>query len=72
MTSIFVFHRDLRLEDNLGLLRALEEQKVVYLIFILDERQFENNPYRSDKALIFLFDSLSDLNSELKKKKIVS
>jgi deoxyribodipyrimidine photo-lyase len=53
----------------LGLLRALEEQKVVYLIFILDERQFENNPYRSDKALIFLFDSLSDLNSELKKKK---
>ena len=34
--SLFVFRQDLRLEDNLGLIQAMESSEGVLPIFILD------------------------------------
>ena len=36
-TSLFVFRRDLRLQDNTGLIQALENSKQVVTLFIVDE-----------------------------------
>lgn len=67
-TSLFLFHRDLRLEDNTGLIQALKESEQVIPVFILEKKQIENNPYRGDHALQFMLESLEELNQELLKK----
>ncbi len=65
-TSLFLFHRDLRLDDNTGLLAALEASNNVIPCFIFDPRQVEaQNEYRSLNALQFLLESLYDLNQQL-------
>jgi deoxyribodipyrimidine photo-lyase len=67
--SLFVFRRDLRIEDNTGLILALENSKQVIPCFILDERQIdEKNEYRSDNAIFFMRNCLLDLDLELKKR----
>jgi len=66
--ALHIFRRDLRLEDNTALIRALELSVEVIPCFILDERQIVNNPYKSDNALIFMMNSLLELNSQLLKK----
>ncbi len=66
--SIFIFRRALRLEDNKGLLRALEFSEKVIPCFIFDKRQVEGNPYKSQNSLQFLINSLKELNSELRQK----
>lgn len=45
--SLFIFRRDLRLIDNVGLNAALAQSQQVVLAFILDPRQIEMHPYRS-------------------------
>ncbi|BCS90762.1 MAG: deoxyribodipyrimidine photo-lyase [Candidatus Micrarchaeota archaeon] len=67
MRSIFLFHRDLRLEDNSALIRALKESEEVLPLFIIDPRQVEDNEYKSLYAIGFMIDSLIDLDNELKK-----
>lgn len=65
--SVFIFRRDLRLEDNLGLLALLEQSEVVVPAFIFDPRQVErnNNKYFSEPAFQFLLNSLAELNQDL-------
>ncbi|MBA3954219.1 deoxyribodipyrimidine photo-lyase [Candidatus Dependentiae bacterium] len=64
--TLFIFRRDLRLEDNTGLQAALKESHTVIACFILDPRQVtEENAYKSTNALQFMFDSLLDLNTQL-------
>ena len=63
--SLFIFRRDLRLDDNIGLLDAVKNSKEVIPIFILDPRQVEEHPYRSLNAQQFLFESLKELNQQL-------
>ena len=65
MKSLFVFRRDLRLEDNTALIQALSDSDQVIPCFILDPRQLESNEYRSLNAIQFMFESLRELNSEL-------
>ncbi|HLP79803.1 MAG TPA: deoxyribodipyrimidine photo-lyase, partial [Acidobacteriota bacterium] len=43
--TLFIFHRDLRLEDNTALIRACLLSRKVSFAFIFDKRQFEDNPY---------------------------
>ncbi len=43
--ALFIFRRDLRLEDNLGLLFALKEAHEVIAVFIFTPEQVEKNPY---------------------------
>ncbi len=67
MKSIFIFRRDLRLEDNLGLLKALEETDEVLPIFIFTPEQVSKNKYKSSNAIQFMVECLSELDEELDK-----
>ncbi len=67
--SIFLFRRDLRLDDNTGLLSALAQSELVAPCFILDPRQIEKHRYRSLPALAFMLESLADLDTQLRQKK---
>jgi deoxyribodipyrimidine photo-lyase len=67
--SLFIFRRDLRLEDNTALIEALKQSEEVIPCFIFDPRQIgEKNKFKSNNALCFMQESLEDLNEELKKK----
>ncbi len=66
--SLFLFRRDLRLEDNTGLIFALKSSEVVIPAFIFTPEQIENNPFRSEHCLKFMVESLKDLERQLKKK----
>lgn len=66
--ALFIFRRDLRLEDNKGLLFALENAQKVILSFIFAPEQIKNNPYRSDRCLQFMLESLEDLENDILKK----
>jgi deoxyribodipyrimidine photo-lyase len=67
--SIFIFRRDLRIDDNIGLYNALKMTKHVIPIFIFTEQISNKNKVKSNNAVEFMIESLEDLNSELKKKK---
>lgn len=66
--SLFLFRRDLRLEDNTGLIFALKSSEIVIPAFIFTPEQIEKNPFRSDHCLKFMIESLKDLENQLKKK----
>jgi deoxyribodipyrimidine photo-lyase len=66
--SLFIFRRDLRLEDNTGLIFALQSSESVIPAFIFTPEQIENNPFRSDHCLKFMIESLEDLENQLKNK----
>ncbi len=64
--SVFIFRRDLRLQDNTGLNEALRLSKQVLPCFIFDPRQIEPHPYQSKSALQFMLQCLTDLQQQLK------
>jgi deoxyribodipyrimidine photo-lyase len=66
--SIFIFRRDLRLNDNTALIEALDKSKNVIPIFIFTPEQLENNQYKSDNSVQFMMESLDELDDELKNK----
>lgn len=73
MSVLFIFRRDLRLIDNVGLQTALnlakEKDAMVLPIFIFTPEQISaKNAYRSAKAISFMFESLKELNTDLKEK----
>lgn len=67
--SIFLFHRDLRLQDNTGLQKALSLSEEVLPVFIFEKKQLNNNVYKSNNLVQFMFTSLQELEEELYKKK---
>ena len=67
-TVLFIFRRDLRLEDNTALIAALQNAHIVVPLFIFDEAQVtEVNKYRSKNALLFMMQSLAALAHALEK-----
>lgn len=67
--SLFIFRRDLRLDDNSALIAALEQSQQVIPCFILDPRQItQKNQYASIRAIQFMFESLVDLAEQLQRK----
>ena len=66
MPSLFIFRRDLRLDDNTGLLAALGTSESVMPCFILDPVQVNPHPYRSEFAFQFMVGSLLDLDARLR------
>ncbi|MDO9270748.1 MAG: deoxyribodipyrimidine photo-lyase [Methylobacter sp.] len=64
-TSLFIFRRDLRLEDNTALLEALRLSWQVIPCFIFDPRQIEPHPYQSKPGLQFMLQSIQDLQQQL-------
>lgn len=67
--ALFIFRRDLRLHDNTALIAALQQSELVIPCFIFDPNQVEKNPYRSTNALQFMIESLTELASDLQKRK---
>ena len=68
--GIFIFRRDLRLFDNIGLIKALKTCDHIYPIFIFTPEQITNkNEFKSNNAIQFMIESLKDLDNELKKNK---
>ena len=65
--AAFIFRRDLRLEDNLGLLAALSKAIEVVPVFILDPRQIDatQNDYFSPAAFHFMVGALRELDTAL-------
>lgn len=64
--SLFIFRRDLRIEDNTALNKALVSSKEVLCVFIFDPNQ-RNHPYFSGNAFDFMVSCLAELETELKK-----
>ena len=62
--AIFWFRRDLRLEDNVGLFRALDSKYPVIPLFIFDEDILDSLP-KNDARVGFIHDSLSKINQKL-------
>ena len=66
--GIFIFTRDLRLEDNSTLNIALQECEQVLPIFIFNPKQISaRNSYRSNNSIQFMIESLDEVNSDLNK-----
>lgn len=68
-TSVFLFHRDLRLEDNISLCKAAELSETVIPLFVFDTKQItKENDYRSVPAIRFMIDCLQDLDNALQRR----
>lgn len=65
---MFIFRRDLRINDNSGLIAACKESDFVIPCFIFDDRQTKNNDYFSEKAFQFMLNSLADLQKAFEKR----
>lgn len=66
--SLFIFTRDLRLNDNLPLISSLKNSEKVIPTFIFNPTQINNtNQYKSDSCVQFMCESLIDLNDDLQK-----
>jgi len=65
--NIFWFRRDLRLDDNHGLFKALTSSNKVLPIFIFDTEILKQFPDTEDKRVNFIFQTLEEINFKLKK-----
>lgn len=63
--NIFWFRRDLRLEDNHGLFKALKQDVPVLPIFIFDKNILEELP-KQDARVSFIHKELQNIKSKLK------
>ena len=68
-TSLFLFTRDLRIHDNVGLLEACKNSHKVIACFVFDPKIIENKPSRPNHRIQFLLECIDDLNAELVKRK---
>jgi deoxyribodipyrimidine photo-lyase len=66
--GLFIFRRDFRVIDNIGLNLANSICKRIYPIFIFTPEQVTGaNKFKSDNAVQFMIESLQDLSSQISK-----
>lgn len=65
--GLFIFRRDLRGFDNSGLNALASLVDEIAVIFIFDPRQLAPHPFKSQRGLTFLKESLYDLTESLEK-----
>jgi deoxyribodipyrimidine photo-lyase len=65
--NIFWFRRDLRIDDNAGLYRALKSGNPVLPIFIFDKEILDKLEDKDDARVTFIYNAIEDINNELKK-----
>jgi len=64
--GLFVFRRDLRIDDNMALYNATKQCDNLFTCFIFTPEQVgKSNAYRSNNSIQFMMDSLADLASEI-------
>ena len=67
--GLFIFRRDLRIIDNTGLIKTVENCEHVYCCFIFTPEQIsDKNKYKSNNAIQFMVESLIELNKDLNNK----
>lgn len=66
-TTIFWFRRDLRLDDNAGLYRALKSGNPVLCVFIFDPAILDKLDNKKDTRVTFIYDTINDLQAELER-----
>ena len=66
--GLFVFRRDLRLFDNVGLNQAWKQCNKLYVCFIFTPEQVTNNEFKSNNAIQFMIESLKELENKIKEK----
>lgn len=67
--GLFIFHRDLRIDDNIGLNYASEKCENLYTCFIFTPEQVTNtNKYKSSNSVQFMIESLQELKTTIKDK----
>ena len=62
--TVYWFRRDLRLDDNHGLFKALSENSNVLPIFIFDTNIIDNLP-ENDHRITLIYNRLKELNNHL-------
>lgn len=61
--GLFIFHRDFRIQDNIGLIETCKQCKRVYTCFVFTPEQVtDKNQYRSQNAIQFMIESLVELS----------
>ena len=67
MSSIFIFRRDFRLNDNTALLKAFKESTHVHPIFIFNPKQIDdkNNSFKSHNSVQFMIESMNELRESI-------
>ena len=63
--TVFIFRRDLRLEDNTGLISACKSSSQVIPCYIFEPNIMKNKYNKKNFRLRFLFDSIEDLQSQI-------
>jgi len=68
--NIFIFHRDLRINDNTTLIKMIKEMGEIIPIFIFTNDQIlkTNNKYFSSNSVQFMIESLNELADAIKEK----
>ena len=71
MTTVYVFHRDLRIADNKTFTEAIQyarqtNTKLLPIFIFTPSQVTKTNPYKSDNSVQFMIDSLRDLSKQLK------
>ena len=65
--GLFIFHRDLRIRDNIGLIEASKKCENLYTCFIFTPEQVGSNPYKSNNSVQFMIESLDELRDDIAK-----
>lgn len=69
MTSVFIFRRDLRIEDNTALNECYKNSKKIILCFFMTPTQLtQKNDYKSQRCIYFMYESIKEINQEIKGK----
>lgn len=63
--SVFWFRRDLRLQDNAGLYRALKNSQSVLPIFIFDKNILDKLENKHDRRVEFIHHAITELQQQL-------
>lgn len=64
--GLFVFHRDFRITDNIGLIEASKKCDKLYTCFIFTPEQVsDSNRFKSDNAIQFMIESLVELRRDI-------
>ena len=65
-TGLFLFHRDLRVVDNIGFMEACKQCSSLITCFIFTPEQVTKaNAYKSNNAIAFMIESLAELEYEI-------
>ena len=66
MSGLFLFHRDFRIIDNVGLRAASKDCSKLYTAFIFTQEQVSKvNQFRSINAIQFMLESLESLSQQI-------